>query len=89
MSEAEDIKNRMEQLTQFIIEVNEKIKGGDMVDLTGLDDEVASLCDRSVALPPQLAIQMQPLMSEMIAKLEDLSVTLEDFQKQYDQSQGQ
>ena len=80
MSEKDDIQNRMLEISAFIDDANGHITKGEMVDLTGLDDEVASLCDRTVALPPQDAVTIQPLMAEMISKLEVLSQSLQDFQ---------
>lgn len=80
MSEAQNIIQRMNELTQFVSQSNDIIKGGQMVDLTGLDDEVASLCDRTVALHPQEAMQVQPVMAELISKLEELGRTLQQFQ---------
>lgn len=86
----EDIKTRMQELTSFVIDANNSINGGQMVDLQGLDDEVASLCDRTLALPPQRAAEVQPLMAEMISQLEELGRSLEIFQENLrDQNNGQ
>lgn len=76
-----DIKTRMEELTSFVIESNNSIQEGQMVDLQGLDDEVASLCDRTLALPANQAAEIQPLMSEMISRLEELGRSLEILQE--------
>ena len=80
MTTVDEIKTRMQELIEFISQANETIQGGEMVDLMGLDDEVASLCDRTLALPPEHAVIVQPLMAEMISKLESLGETLKDFQ---------
>ncbi|MEM6781597.1 MAG: hypothetical protein AAF569_07015 [Pseudomonadota bacterium] len=77
----QDIKTRMQELTSFVVQANDTINAGQMVDLQGLDDEVASLCDRTLALPPQQAADIQPLMAEMISKLEELGRSLETFQQ--------
>ena len=76
----EAIKTRMIELTDFIQQADDTINGGQMVDLQGLDDEVASLCDRALALPPQEATQIQPLMADMITRLEALGASLQRFQ---------
>ena len=75
------IETRLTELTAFIIECTEKVESGEMVDLSGLDDEIASLCERTVALPPPEATTLQPLMGDMIAHLEKLGVALKNFQK--------
>ena len=82
MSEAEkeQIETRLTEITAFIIESTEKVEGGEMVDLSGLDDEIASLCERTVALPPEMAQAVQPTMAEMIAQLEKLGAALKNYQ---------
>lgn len=87
---AQDIKTRMQELTSFVIQANDSIQAGQMVDLQGLDDEVASLCDRTLALSPEKAADIQPLMAEMISSLEELGRSLEVFQQNLrDQNNGQ
>lgn len=76
------LREDMRTLTDYIIEVGHQVRDGHMVDLTGLDGKVAGLCDRTLALPPTQATEMQPLMAEMIGHLEDLSNALRDYQDQ-------
>ena len=52
------------------------VRGGDMVDLSGLDRDVATICNKAVALPPDQAREVQPLMAELIGSLEQLSAAL-------------
>ncbi len=89
MSEAEkeQIETRLTELTGFIIECTEKVTAGEMVDLSGLDDEIAALCERTVALPPELAQSVQPTMAEMIAQLETLGQALKAFQDNQNSSE--
>lgn len=89
MSDKEDIKSRMQELSAFIDEANTQVSGGQMVDLQGLDDEVASLCERTLALPPQDAVEVQPLMADMITKLEDLGRSLQIFQDKLEQQKSE
>jgi hypothetical protein len=77
---AEDIQRRMTELTDFINETDQQVRDGHLSDLTGLDEEVASLCDRALALPPAQAVTIQPLMAKMISSLESLAKALEEFQ---------
>ena len=78
-SEKDHIDARLKELTDFIVDCTEKVEGGEMVDLKGLDDEIASLCERTVALPPEEAHAVQPTMAEMIAKLERLGQALKNY----------
>lgn len=80
MSNRDQIIARLSELTNFIIECTEKVEGGEMVDLKGLDDEIASLCERTVGLPPEEAQAVQPAMAEMIARLEKLGQALKNYQ---------
>lgn len=84
MNKVADIQTRMENLIEFIADANEKVRGGQMVDLRNLDDEVASLCEETVALPPQFAARIQPIMADMIQHLEELGRALKDFQDSLD-----
>ena len=77
----DEIRARMEKLSAFIQESEDKVRSGTMVDLSGLDREVALICTKSVALPPEQARDIQPLMAEMIGNLERLSTALKDYKE--------
>lgn len=77
----DDIRARMEKLAAFIQDTEDTVRGGTMVDLTGLDREVALICNRAVALPPAQARDIQPLMAELIGNLERLSTALRDYKE--------
>lgn len=79
MSNVEDIKERLQSLTNFVAEAQDRIDAGEMVNLSRLDDEVATLCDETLALPPEQAAEVQPVMGEMISKLEILSNSLREY----------
>ncbi len=69
----------MEKLKIFIQDADITVRGGTMVDLTGLDRDVATICTKAVALPPAEAHDLQPLMADLIGELERLSITLKDY----------
>lgn len=77
----QQIETRMREITVFIAEATQTVRGGKIVTLHHLDDEVASLCEAAVALPPQEAGLLQDMMSEMINKLEDLASALQEYQE--------
>lgn len=81
MSKAEEIRGRLEELTSFIEEAQSELADGKVINLSHLDDEVSELCEKTLRLPPQEAQQVQPVMGTMISRLEELSVALQDFQK--------
>ena len=80
MSKATEIINKLEALTLFIEEAQLKLQQGEVISLSHLDGEVAQLCNGALGLPPQEAVQVQPIMGDMISKLETLSLSLQDFQ---------
>lgn len=80
MSKANDITQKLNALTQFIEDAQQKLQKGEVVNLSHLDAEVAQLCDDTLQLPPKEAVKVQPIMGNMIAKLETLGLALQDFQ---------
>jgi hypothetical protein len=80
MSEVADILSRMQNVCDYIITSTTQVEAGEMVNLSGLDDDVAALCERAIALPPDQATQIQPLMADMISQLERLGTALRDYQ---------
>ncbi len=80
MSKANDIKQKLEQIILFIEEAQKKLQEGEVINLSHLDGEVEALCQQTLQLPPSDAIEVQPIMGNMITKLEELGVALKDFQ---------
>lgn len=78
---ADDIRARMEKLTDFIREAENSVRDGKIADLTGLDRDVALICNKAVALPPEQARDIQPMMAELIGSLESLSTALMSFKE--------
>lgn len=86
MSNADDITQRLQELTTFIEEAHKQLKEGEVVNLSLLDDEVGELCDQTLQLKPQEAVKVQPVMADMINKLEKLGVALKDYQEAHKMS---
>jgi len=86
MSNAADIIERLQELTSFIEEAHQKLKDGEVVGLSHLDDEVAVLCDKTLKLQPKEAVKVQPIMADMINKLEKLGIALKDYQEAHKMS---
>ncbi|MCB1530655.1 MAG: hypothetical protein H6853_05340 [Rhodospirillales bacterium] len=79
---SEDIQKRLSELNAFILDSTRTVQNGEMVDLGDLDGEVASICDSIVTLPPEEALQIQPLMAEMIGHLEKLGEALHTYENE-------
>ena len=80
MSNTEQIAVRLQELTSFIQNAKEKLGNGEVVDLAHLDGEVEQICEQALKLKPEEALNVQPVMAEMISKLEELGLALKDFQ---------
>lgn len=76
---ADDIRTKMEKLTDFIRDAEDQVRSGVIRDLSGLDHDVAVICNKAVALPPAEARDIQPKMAELIGNLESLSQALVAF----------
>ena len=74
-----DIRTKMEKLNDFIVNAENSVRDGKMMDLGPLDREIADLCMKAVSLPPLEAKDLQPLMADMIGNLERLGTALKDF----------
>ncbi len=73
------IRDKMDKLKDYILDADASVRVGKMVDLTGLDKDVAVICTQALALPSNEAHELQPLMAELIGNLERLSGSLKDF----------
>lgn len=81
MNEAHRIITRMKEINQFIDNAQTSLKNGRVINLSHLDDEVGQLCEQTLSLPPVEAKAVQPVMAELIGKLENLSLSLQSFQE--------
>ncbi len=72
----DQIRDKMEKLTEFIRSAEDAVREGKIMDLSGLDHDVAIICNKAVTLPPADARDIQPMMAELIGSLESLSNAL-------------
>lgn len=75
----DQLRRKMEEINDFVQDAETRVRNGEMVDLSGMDRDVAAVCTKAVALPSEQARDIQPLMAEMIGNLERLSTALKDF----------
>lgn len=81
----EDLANQFQEqfrdLIDFVEKAIEQVKGGAMPDLSDLDGKVSKLCVAVENADKDIGEAVQPLMSEMIAKLDQLAQELNDYQE--------
>ncbi len=78
---SDELKRRFEDLIAYINKANEDVLDGRIGELADLDKDVTALCRDVESSEPALARDMQPLMAEMISKLDELAQNLTEFQQ--------
>lgn len=81
MKNKDQLIAELNRLSAFIEEAQVKLGDGEIVNLSHLDSEVETICQEIVKLPPKQAQDVQPVMADMISKLETLGISLQEFQK--------
>lgn len=79
MSDADTLKKRFEDLIKFITESTDMVQNNAMPELGDLDANVTALCKDVEGADPEVAKEIQPLMGEMITKLDTLENELKSF----------
>jgi urease accessory protein UreF len=80
MSNPQKISQRLQELSDFIESAHTSLGEGEVVNLSHLDGEIEQLCNAALRLPPADAKEVQPVMADMISKLEALGLALQEFQ---------
>lgn len=88
MSDANKIAARLQELTSFIEDARNKLSNGEIIKIAHLDGEIAQICNQTLSLPPKEAVQVQPIMANMISRLEELGLALKDFQNNLKSKNG-
>lgn len=76
----ESFRNRFDELIAFIDQANNAVLDGKMPDLGNVDKKVALLCRDIESANPEIAKQTQPMMAQMIVKLDALAQSLNEYQ---------
>lgn len=77
---SENLIGRIQALIGTIDLAIAQVKGGEMINLDDLDDEVAAVCEAANEVEPEEMEQTDEKMDLMIAKLEELSQALDEFE---------
>lgn len=77
-----EFEDRFQTLIEFVEVSAQQVEGGNMPDLTSLDNDVSVLCQDVESADSETAKAVQPMMSNMIAKLDQLAQVLTRFQTQ-------
>lgn len=71
---------RIQNLIAMIDQAIAQVEGGEMIDLEGLDSEVQAVCEAAENPALEEMEQVDEKMDQMIARLEELSEALDNFE---------
>lgn len=78
-----DLKTRFEILLEVITQACTDVQDDKAVQLGDLDKKVNTLCIDVGKADPDIARTMQPLMENMITRLDELAQALNDYQNRH------
>lgn len=81
----DQVIKRLEEITETINKAQADVSAGIVQDLSFMDEEVASICGDILKLKPEDAAAVQPIMADMISRLEGLAQSLQSFKEQFAQ----
>ncbi len=81
----DQITAKLEEIIQTVNAAQADVSAGIVKNLSHMDKDVAKICEEIVKLPQEEAAQVQPIMADMITRLEALAQSLQNFKSQFDQ----
>lgn len=82
MNNAKSITERLHDLIRFIDEAHISVDNGSVPPIKTIEQRVVQICVEAEKSPPDIARQAQPLIAQMITKLDELAVKLQSFTEQ-------
>lgn len=76
---------RLNQTIDTIIQAQNDVAAGKVKDLSFMDKDVAVICNDIMKLNPDEAAQIQPIMADMITRLEQLASDLQAYKDNLNQ----
>ncbi|NCO02803.1 MAG: hypothetical protein GW903_01265 [Alphaproteobacteria bacterium] len=76
---------RLMQTIDTINQAQNDVAAGIIKDLSFMDKDVAIICSDIMKLNPDEAAQVQPIMADMITKLEQLASSLQTYKDKLNQ----
>ena len=69
----DELAKRLKSITDYVRDCERRVSQGEIMDLQGLDNNVAEVCDLIAALPPKEGQELEGQMSVLIGSLETLA----------------
>ncbi|MAZ76522.1 MAG: hypothetical protein CMH31_04385 [Micavibrio sp.] len=83
----DQIVKRLEEIIETINKAQDDVTSGLIQDLSFMDKDVAQVCGDIIKLEPKDAAAVQPIMADMISRLEGLAQSLQSFKETFNQSE--
>ena len=74
----DDVRRELRQLNLYLLECEKRIHKGEIVDLSNFDEKTRELCERLIALPRDIAIEIAPELQALISRLDRVGTRLND-----------
>ncbi|MCD8497258.1 MAG: hypothetical protein LRZ85_03740 [Alphaproteobacteria bacterium] len=84
MNDASHLESRFQALLHVIDEAQAQAAAGRVMDLSALKTDAERLCAEILKAPPEVARNFQPLIGDMISRLDSLEQTLNTLRTQGD-----
>lgn len=69
----EELAKRLKSITDYVRDCERRVSQGEIMDLQGLDNNVAEVCDLIAAMPPKEGQELESQMTILIGSLETLA----------------
>ena len=77
---SDSLPDRIQAVIDRIDQARQQVESGEMINLDDLDNEIAAICEEAHEPPPDETEMVDEKMDLMIAKLEELSQALDEFE---------
>lgn len=69
----EELAKRLKSITDYVRDCERRVTQGEIMDLQGLDNNVAEVCDLIASMPPKEGQELESQMTILIGSLETLA----------------
>lgn len=76
-----DLKNAIQEKIHVINDIILRTQRNEIVDISDLDKEIGVICEKVVALPAREAAEYETLVLDMVSKLEELVMSVQELQQ--------
>lgn len=79
----ETLSARMKAVQDYVADCQRRVSLGEIMDLTGLDKNIMTLCEALASIPQNEALVFESRMKHLIDSLEELANLMRDQHKKF------